>query len=88
MDALPNFERDWNFPNLIHQWFGSNQMSLNAERVMPHAGLVAEVTGIECSAEKAIEVDQQVSMQLSHKAIGLAVGAQQALFITIGIGSN
>jgi hypothetical protein len=41
-------------------------MSLNTERVMLHAGLVAEVFGIEYGAEKAIEVDQQVLMQLSH----------------------
>ncbi len=41
-------------------------MSLNTERVMLHAGLVVEGTGIESSAEKAIEVDQEVFMQLSH----------------------
>ena len=88
MDALPGLKRDWNLPNLIRQWFGGNQMSLNTERVILHAGFVAEVTGIECSAEKAIEVNQQVLMQLSHEAISLAVSAQQALFVTIGINSN
>ena len=88
MDALPDLERDWDLPNLVRQRFGGNQMSLNAERIMPHTGLVTEVTRIECSPEKAIEVHQQVLMQLSHETISLAVSVQQALFITIGIGSN
>ena len=56
MDALPNLKRDWDRPNLIHHWSGGNQMSLDAEWVMLHAGLVAEGTGVECSAEKVIEV--------------------------------
>jgi hypothetical protein len=66
VDALLGLKRDWDLPNLIRQWSCGNQMSLNTERVMLHADLVAEVFGIECSAEKAIEVDQQVLMQLSH----------------------
>ena len=57
MDALPDLKRDWDLPNPIHQWSGGNQMSLNAERVMLHTCLVAEVVGVECSAESVIEVN-------------------------------